>query len=993
MSDLIKQNAIPDLSSTSAVGSAAPERDPFADIPLPKSEFDVTPIGKPDVEGATKAEEPFNLSTAVTRIMAPAAEHIGRGVDSVQTAVAGSRVLMGDGAEYANVEAQLAANKHNNILPSDTPEWAIHAADALGPVLETLPYLQKVATNAAAPAVAGGAIGSLGSPVGTMAGALVAADLSASATTAQLTAGEMYMELRRGGASHDVARNYSLAAGAVVGALQVGSGALLGGLEVASKDLFLKHPAFKNTLLRMFTKFAAVTGVTMTTAELQSATTIGTEAIAAHLTNNPHLAPKDIGKQLQATAYQMAATTPAFLATGWLGGMAVKNVRGIILPKTLPQGMKAFANTLELPGANLEAHLQNQEQKAVEDMPAESERTPQQVKDDARTEALNWLFPQEEPELKVEIPKEDTRTKGEIERDETSTQLHGEVKALIDKKNKATKALRGAVFASRTLPPGERIQYEGELTGLRQDLDKIQKDLKKAQAKEAAHETESREIEKERLENTIKNTEPKVTAGQPETRLDKIEVQKFLDKVRQYFHNQSEADKVIGDYEYNEQQGHPNSQEEQANYDAANFIANIDKRNAKGLRKLKIAKVLEEQKARKDLVDRVKKAVGGSDRTNADTDKLHIPHFSEAGVNLTGNYHQMNEVALNEEANIKERDALLEELNVHPAQQESEREHSNNVNTLYGEIAETSNSDVGAIKELLRKGRKDGFVLKLYRKAIKLVKLFPQTDANRIYIEYTDKNGSGVDVLSANQAVQLHMMLDDEKAATALIKGNGYGNPELEGMRQFQLQAQIEEQLAKIDPRYLDMMDAYRKGYYKLYGKLSKEVEKDKGYPLNKTEMFSGQLVHDSAENLTQEHFQDTIPRGRAINNSSPGTLKSRTGSTLRVIIPDADTAFKQYSRQAEHWLAFKDIIKNKIAPVQGRRSLTTQLINQKGTFFVDAWKQKTKDILYGEVNTANQLEKFLDTVVFRNLPFSLFSGKIHLFTADVLASLNMLIY
>lgn len=946
----------------------------------------------------TTPAKPFELSTEVNDWLAPAREHLEKGADDVQLGIAGSKVMMSsDGEEYANVEAQLNNSAKVKPLPADTPEWIKHTTDVLAPVLEAVPFLQEVAKEAVIPTAGGAAAGSIIPGVGTLAGAGVALEVSSAVSMGRISSGQLYMQLRREGASHDTAKEVSLGAGIVVGALQLGQNWLLAGIAKKAALNAAKSPVVQNTLFNYVKGlYGAVktTAIVVDTAELQEAAKIGAEALASHLENNPALGPKDIQKRFTETA----VNTLLLIGAAHIGGKAVKHA-----------GM--FAKSLRLKKADVGAHLEVKAELAAKAIPEESTLKPEQVKEAARKAALDELYPQEKPELKEQIAKEDTRTKSEIERDEAAKQLHSDVKILIDKKNKATKVLRGAVFASRTLSPGERIQAEGDINKLREDAETVQENLKKAQANEATHEVKSREIEKGRLEKVIERTEPSKKKGQQETRLKqsaegKSPVQTFLDKVRFYFENQDKASEVVANYEENESKGNFNSEEAREDYDAASFIANIDKRNAKGLRKLrieieqaytdarkgKIAQVLEEAKARKDLVDRAKKAVGGSDRTNADTDKLHLPFISEAGVNMTGNYHQMNEVAFNEEPNVGERNKLIEDLNVRPAQDKSEIEHSNNIKMLYGEIAEANKGDISDVKELLRKGRKDNFMLKVYRKAIKLVKLFPQTDANRIYIEYTDKNGSGVDVISANQAVQLHMMLDDEEAAEALIKGNGYGDPELVDLRIFKLQAQIEEQLGNIDPRYLDMMDAYRNEYFKLYGKLSKEVEKDKGYPLNKTEMFSGQLVHDSAEDLTQENFRDTIHQGNAINNRAPGTLKNRTGSTSRVIIPDVDTAFKQYSRQAEHWLAFKSIVKNKIAPIHGSRSLKTQLINQKGIYFVDAWKKQTKDILYGEVNQANQVEKFLDTVIFRNLPFAMVSGKIPLFSAHILASFNMLI-
>src|ERR1700679_1522922 len=214
MPELTKQNAIPDLSGNPTGISANPERDPFADIPLPKSEFqpEVKIPDKPDIEAAVKAEEPFNLGAAVNRIMAPAYDHISKGVDNLQDSIAGSKMLMGNGEEYPNVEAQLAANRYLKALPADTPEWAIHAGNTLGPILETLPMLGAIAKDAvigaglgATPGLAVGiATGTafppgepLTAPAGMVTGAFMGSEANAAKSMGALAAGGLYMQLRR----------------------------------------------------------------------------------------------------------------------------------------------------------------------------------------------------------------------------------------------------------------------------------------------------------------------------------------------------------------------------------------------------------------------------------------------------------------------------------------------------------------------------------------------------------------------------------------------------------------------------------------------------------------------------------------------------------------------------------------------------------------------------------------------------------------------------
>src|ERR1700722_6261642 len=184
------------------------------------------------VNPPTAPVKPVELSAEVNTWLAPAIKHLEKGVDDIQLGIAGSK-LMGspNGEEYANVEAQLTNSSHVKPLPADTPEWAQHTSDVLAPVLEAVPFLQQIAKEAITPIAAGAAIGSFlpgaGTAAGAIAGAGISLEVSSAVTMGQISSGQLYMKLRREGATHDTAKKVAQGAGIVIGALQLGQNWLL----------------------------------------------------------------------------------------------------------------------------------------------------------------------------------------------------------------------------------------------------------------------------------------------------------------------------------------------------------------------------------------------------------------------------------------------------------------------------------------------------------------------------------------------------------------------------------------------------------------------------------------------------------------------------------------------------------------------------------------------------------------------------------------------
>lgn len=943
--------------------------------------------------------KPFELSAELDKILAPAYDHILKGVDDLQDSVAGSKMIMGNGDGYENVEAQLAANRHRKAMPADTPEWAAHTSDVIGPVLETLPFLGAITKDAfigagagapvgAAAGLAGGPFAEVTVPGGMITGATIGAEANAARSMGQLSAGGLYMQLRREGANHDTAKNVSIGAGFIIGALQLGQNWLLAGI---AKKAALKAASSPETQQALFTyakQLFKTTAITVDMAELQQAATMGAQAIAAHIENNPALGPKNIRQEFEKTA----VNTLLLMGAAHLGGKVLGHA-----------GM--FAKSLTLKKADVKAHLDVKAELAAKAIPEESTQTPAQVKEDAMKAALNELYPQEE--LKEEIAKEDTRTKGEIERDDKASQLRRDINIVRDKKSKALKQLRGAISATRLLPKEERIQHEMEVNKLRDDARELAETQKEIEKQEVELENEHRATELKRLEKVIDKTEPPTKAGLSESQLARNSmIQKVLDKVRYYFRNQDKAAEVVNEYETLESTGGKPDLELQEEYAAASLVHNIKNKNSKGLRQLKIEiqeaytegrkgrleELAKEAEDRKEFLNRFEEGLQGNKPVSSHTNepekpRFHIPFFGKSLTNWFGNYTQHNQTILSEAPTLGERNKLVGEIEVRAIKDKVEDAHAANMEKLYADLADTTRTSAYKIKEMIRKGAKKKITISFWE---------PSEPGSKVFKESKT-------TVTINKAIEILGQLENEKAAKALVEGNGYVEPnevwDLEAIEN--TKSEIEGKLEDENPLYLDFVGPYQRAYKRLYGRLSKAVEADNGYPLPEEHNYFGPMLHAkndvrTVEGMTTEEFEHRLKSqggGNAIKTKSLSATKARTGDISPLIIEDVNDTFNTYSRLAENWLGFRKLVRQRIAPLHGSVKVNTIIKRKFGNDLHRSWKQKTKEVLYGEVNDKNAIERFLDAMIFKNIPFALLAGKPLMFPMHVLATGNMFFY
>jgi hypothetical protein len=962
-------------------------------------------VGQTVIPKTTAATKPFNLSAELDNMLAPAYDHILKGVDDLQDSIAGSKMLMGNGEGYENVEAQLSVNRHRKALPADTPEWAAHVSDTIGPVLETLPFLGQLTKDAfigaGAGASAGGIVGASSGavfppaeaitvPAGMITGAAFGAEANAATSMGLLSAGGLYMQLRREGATHDTAKNVAIGAGVVIGALQLGQNWLLAGIAKKAALKAASNPETQQALFIYAKQLFKTTMVTVDTAELQQATTIGAQAIAAHMDNNPALGPKDIMKQFEKTA----VNTLLLIGAAHLGGKAVGHA-----------GM--FAKSLTLKKADVQAHLEVKAELAAKAIPEESTQTPAQVKEDAMKAALAELYPQEEPELKEQTAKEDTRTKGEVERDDKAAQLRRDINIVRDKKAKALKQLRGAISATRLLPTDERIQHEMEVNKLRDDARELAETQKEIEKQEVELENEHRATELKRLERTIDKTEPPTKAGLSDSQLARNSmIQKVLDKVRFYFHNQDKAADVVSEYETLEFTGGKPDLELQEEYAAASLVHNIKGKNSKGLRQLKIEiqeaytegrkgrleELAKEAQDRKDFLDRFENGLQGdkpvsSHANEPEKPRFHIPFFGKSLTNWFGNYTQHNQTILSEAPTLAERNKLVGEIEVRAIKDKVEDAHAANMEKLYADLADKTRTSVYKIKELIRKGAKKKIAISFWE---------PSEPGSKIFKESKT-------TVTINRAIEILGQLENEKAAKALVEGNGYVEPndvwDLEAIEN--TKSEIEGKLEDENPLYLDFVEGYQKAYKRLYAKISKAIQEDTGYPLPEEPNYFGPMLHAkndkrTVEGATTEEFEQHLKSqsgGNAIRTKSLGATKERTGDTSPLIIDDVNDTFNTYSRLAENWIGFRKLVRQRIAPLHGSVKINTIIKRKFGNDLHRSWKQKTKEVLYGEVNDKNAIERFLDAVIFKNIPFALLAAKPAMLPMHIAATGNMFFY
>jgi hypothetical protein len=223
------------------------------------------------------------------------------------------------------------------------------AKNWVGTAVESLPFMLETAKGSAKGAAVGAGIGAgtafvagqLGPqiavpeeiatvPAGAALGMTWGSRIGAFTTSSKIMAGQLYLDLRDKGISHDTARTIGVAGGAVEGLLEA---AQLGKLTSVARMGFvnqLRTAAGKNALLGFVKEYVKDVGVEVSEEELQSITELLSQGVAGYVDKNPNAVPNsdEIKKKLLDTFLQSAQASTLLVGganvVGSSAGVATK---------------------------------------------------------------------------------------------------------------------------------------------------------------------------------------------------------------------------------------------------------------------------------------------------------------------------------------------------------------------------------------------------------------------------------------------------------------------------------------------------------------------------------------------------------------------------------------------------------------------------------------------------------------------------------------------
>ncbi len=264
-----------------------------------------------------------------------------QGEASVTRGVVGGKALMGQ-VQYEDVRHDAALDKldkqvrpfENNLSPWDARLW-------VGKAEESLPFMREMALGGVKGGIGGAALGAgtaavagqlgpqvalpeelLTVPGGAALGARWGYNVGSYTTSAKLMSGQLYMDLRDAGISHNTARIAGVAGGLVEGLIETAQFNQLGGAARKQFVSQLNTQGGKNALMGFAREYLKDVGAEVAEEELQSITELAAQGISGMVDKNPGAVPSadEIKNKLLETLIQSAQASAVLVGGSQVAG-------------------------------------------------------------------------------------------------------------------------------------------------------------------------------------------------------------------------------------------------------------------------------------------------------------------------------------------------------------------------------------------------------------------------------------------------------------------------------------------------------------------------------------------------------------------------------------------------------------------------------------------------------------------------------------------------
>ncbi|MDE1971286.1 MAG: hypothetical protein KGI50_06970, partial [Patescibacteria group bacterium] len=868
--------------------------------------------------------------------------------------------------------------------------------------------------------------------------------LATSATfAADYLTGQQYMELRRLGANHDEAKHWAPVSGlaqGLLGSLQFKALAAVSA-AAAEEPLKIAEPLLMKTIMGFgnyvgsSAKFAVgQIGVS----EAQKAVDLITRQIIGTVGKNPNVKPT-VGEALNEMQQTLASTLKSSIALHSAGTVAGSFLK--VMQKSHDTHMEAQAAKLQahddamaIQQEKIQAQLEKKTdiQQLATAVPQKQLTKAEQVRRD-KAEAFEQLKAENEQarkdresslnRIEKEIPEEIAVIEGRItgiEHRIAKLETEGGDRPVVAfrkkdemtitspelQKQRAKLAEEHQKIADLKLELTNEKENHRSLKELEAETDKQIQQIEKLQLKEA----------KTRLKGIVKKIEPSKVNGQPNSKFSRgTDLQSVLNKIKEFVEDPGKLTPVRNAYEYADAHNEL-TPELQRDMDIANFVGDVEKQSAQELNKLadrieaaykegraeRIQELADQVEARFQLVKETIAGLQGNtkkgyelqgkiekleaagedvpqelrDQLAKEQDKtavesgpnppekdpflFKVPFYSQNMIAVFGNWPSMIKTFFR---NAFNRDEFVRKFHVGDVLNKIDAGHRGNVSKLYDILRDATGLENAEVTELLRKGGKD-----------------------KITIRINGKKSS----MTVNQAMDKLAQWNDPEAREALIAGNEY-TPE-NAFTQSTAE-QIEQALNDKNPAYNKIWQGYVKAYKEIYRRLANEYKEKTGVDLPSNPDYSGPMIHrDFDRELMARDFNDMLQNSAKNGKSavaSPGSTKARTGNTSALAYQDIHQKFLSYSRQSENWIGWRKPMADVFSPFMNNTEINTIIKNKFGPHALKAWHDAFEDMVFGSADKKSAMDRFIDTYVTKNIPFSVLASKPFMFVKHVVSTWN----
>lgn len=790
-----------------------------------------------------------------------------------------------------------------NITPYKTqiPEQLMDYV--VKPLVGSFPFIKELFTSPETLLTAGvtTAVGAkfLGAP-GAGGGLGLGLMLGMGVTATKLATGDAYASFREAGIPHENAAMAAKGAGVINGALT----AIQGGVEGALTKNAIESSAGKEVIKRLIIG----QGVNLGAAQLNQATNIVAQAVAAKQAHNPNAMPKDITKHLTETFLQSLAPSLAMGVGGEIAGATIKKLVGQI---SFNDAINHANENLQTPIGQKEVQPSNVQaitKPVTRASKAAAKRAARLAKQTTAEDEIKRIFTAANSKFIVETAESFTKEKDRIQRVLKNLVDQSDV---LDDKTK-TKLLKKVLTIDSTkdlLREGEAfiddVRGVEHLNKIQNAQARIQKLIKNAQPK--SNKAKLPPVLQATLQAYAEFFTPVKMVGtkeHPATAFHKnmAMVKKAEDYITKTYneelHNAEQSLNKIENGQLSELFDNPIASLEKARIaqqaikywsneltpDELNIIADQLETTIKdGRSTFMAAKEAESKRSiqlRADVINGTlgEKGILPSKDINADKqiNKLQavLDHVSKTKTAIWED--------LLRAIHPEKREKLISKLDLTDVENKNWKLNNESAEKFKALLEEAAGSFEEAQKLIVQGAKEESFGIK-----------------------YTDAEGNSKTLqrASINQLIYLRNALTDNTALPGLIEGDKYTLKGMVETGQTSTQEAIDTFLENRNPAYLDLGDAIKDFYIWHAPKVANHYLKEYGVVLKTYDDYSGRLYHYGVPDKigAPDLLEGVQQYAKRITN--PASTTVRTGSKLQVRLKDPFSQVVRHYTQHNFWI------------------------------------------------------------------------------------------